>query len=97
MPGFPYMNLKISSLLLFISIIMASLNVLLGVALTGSTKILLVTLIQFIGVFLSGWALLSFGFAKQLLPVQRTLALFFAAVLIAGLFGVAVTFHFNVT
>jgi hypothetical protein len=96
MPG-AYMNLKISSLLLWIGILMATLNLLVAVALTGATKIVLVALIQFVGVFITGWALLSFGFAKQLLPVQRTVALFFAAVVIVGLFGVAVTFHFNIT
>lgn len=92
-----YMNLKITSLLLWIGIIMATLNVLVGVAVTGSAGIMLYRLIQFVGVFITGWALLSFGFAKQLLPVQRTVALFFAAVLLVGLFGVAVTFNFNIT
>lgn len=92
-----YMNLKITSLLLWIGIIMATLNILVGVAVTGSAGIMLYRLIQFVGVFITGWALLSFGFAKQLLPVQRTVALFFAAVLLVGLFGVAVTFNFNIT
>jgi len=92
-----YMNLKITSLLLWIGIIMATLNILVGVAITGSAGIMLYRLIQFVGVFITGWALLSFGFAKQLLPVQRTVALFFAAVLLVGLFGVAVTFNFNIT
>jgi hypothetical protein len=76
---------------------LATLNILLGVALSGSAKIALVGLIQFVGLFLTGWALLSFGLAKQLLPIQRTLALFFAAVLVAGLFHVAVAFNFKIT
>jgi len=92
-----YMNLKITSLMLWIGIIMASFGVFLIKTLTGPAAITIIYTLQFIGVIIVGWALLSYGFAKQLLPVQRSVALFFAAIIIAGLFGVAVTFHIWIT
>jgi len=96
MPEFPYLNLKITSLLLWIGLIMGTLNVVLK-TISGSAGVVIVALVNFIGVFITGWSLLSYGFAKQALPAQRSVALFFAAVLLVGIFGVLVTFNFNIT
>jgi len=93
---FPYMSVKITSLMLWIGLILATLNILLATAITGSSGLLIVSLVRFIGVFITGWALISYGFAKQMLPAQKDVALFFAAALLVGIFNVLVTFTLNI-
>jgi len=93
---FPYMSVKVNALLLWIGLILASLNVLLVVAITGSNGLLIVSLLRFIGVFLTGWALISFGLAKGMLPAQKDVALFFAAALLVGVFSVSVIFTLSI-
>jgi len=93
---FPYLSVKINALLLWIALILGTLNILLVPAITGASGLLIVALLRFIGVFLTGWALIGFGVAKQMLPAQKDVALFFAAVLLVGVFGVLVTFHLGI-
>lgn len=93
---FPYMSVKITSLMLWIGLILATLNIFLAAAITGSSGLLITSLVRFIGVFITGWALISFGLAKQLLPAQKDVALFFAAALLVGIFGVLVAFTLNI-
>jgi len=95
---FPYMSVKITSLMLWIGLILATLNIVLAPALGigTNTELLVTSLVRFIGVFITGWALISFGFAKQMLPAQKDVALFFAAALLVGIFGVLVAFTLNI-
>jgi len=93
MPAFPYMSYKLTSLLFVIGLFLATLNLFLGAL--GMPPVV-TTLLRFIGVFITGWSLLSYTVTKQLLSTQRLIATFFAAVIITGLFGVLVTFKFTV-
>jgi len=89
MPGFPYMSYKLTSLLFAIGLFLATLNLFLA---AGGISIALTSLIKFIGVFLTGWALISYAVTKQLLPFQRLVAAFFAALIVTGIFGIVVSF-----
>jgi len=91
--SFPYMNLKITQLLLLIGLFLASLNYFLLVA---AAPVILTDLLQFIGLFLSGWALLSFAVTKQLNKDQKLIAIVFALIVLVGVFGLKILFSFKV-
>jgi len=93
--SFPYMNIKITQLLLLIGIFLATLNVFL-VAPGIAAPIILTTLLQFIGLFLTGWALISFAVAKQMNKDQKLIAIVFALLVLVGVFGLKILFQFTV-
>jgi len=91
--GFPYMDLKITQLLLLIGLFVGSLNYFLIVA---AAPALLIDLLQFIGLFLTGWALLSFAVMKQFNKDQKLIAIAFALIVLIGVFGLKIAFAFKV-
>jgi len=91
--GFPYMDLKITQLLLLIGLLLASLNYFLIVA---AAPVILTDLLQFIGLFLTGWALLSFAVMKQFNKDQKLIAIVFALIVLVGVFGLKILLAFKV-
>jgi len=91
--SFPYTSLKLSQLLFLIGLLLATLNVFLY---SLSIAVEITTLLQFIGLFLTGWALLSFAVTKQLLKNQKLVAIFFALVILTGVFGLKILFKFDI-
>jgi len=91
--GFPYMDLKITQLLLLIGLLLASLNYFLIIA---AAPVILTDLLYFIGLFLTGWALLSFAVMKQFNKDQKLIAIVFALVVLVGVFGLKIAFAFKV-
>nr|MDO8100784.1 hypothetical protein [Candidatus Njordarchaeota archaeon] len=93
MTAFPYMSTKMNALLYFVALFIATLDIFL-IAI-GSPPVVL-PFLMFIGVFITGWSLIGFMVAKQLLPVQRQIAAFFAVLLLTALLGVGVSFQFRI-
>jgi len=85
--GFPYFGLSLNTLIFFVGLILAVLYFLVFAVASGQALIL--GLLQFLGVFLTGWALLGFAVSKDMLEGQRFIALFFALVVLVGLFALA--------
>jgi len=93
MAGFPYMSYKLTNLLLLIGLLLATLNLLfLGTGL----PMILTTLVTFIGLFLTGWALISYAVSKQVLSSQRFVAILFAVIILTGVFGLKILFGFGI-
>jgi hypothetical protein len=96
--GFPYMGLKINTMIFFIGIILSALSYLFGVLwFAGYIPLVLLAFVRFLGIFLTGWALLGYAVMKEVLPKQRLIAFLFAIVLLAALFTTTVTFYWIVT
>jgi len=91
--GFPYMDLKITQILYLIGLFLGSLNYFL---IAANVTAVLVDLLQFIGLFLTGWALLSFAVMKQLNKDQKLIAIAFALIVLVGVFGLKILFAFKV-
>jgi len=53
-------------------------------------------ILQFIGLFLTGWALLSFAVMKQFNKDQKLIAIAFALIVLVGVFGLKILFAFKV-
>jgi hypothetical protein len=81
--GFPVMSFMISGVLFILGILLATLGILVSALLPG----ILVPLLYFIGLFLFGWGLLSFGLHPDIDENRRTIAFFFAVLLVTVLFG----------
>jgi hypothetical protein len=81
--GFPVMSFMISGVLFILGILLAALGILVAVLLPG----IVVYLLFFIGLFLFGWGLLSFGLHPDIDENRRTIAFFFAVLLVTVLFG----------
>jgi len=96
--GFPYMGLKINTLIFFIGIVLAVLSFLVGVLyLNGYLPLVILAFIDFLGWFLTGWSLLGYAVMKEMLPKQRLIAFLFAVILLASLFFVQVSFTWSVS
>jgi len=92
------MNTQISSLMFFIGLIIGSLNIFLTHVITDlNTVFLLDGLLTFIGLFLVGWALLSFAVNKQMLLNQKMVAIFFATLILVALLGAYVKVELGVS
>lgn len=76
-----------NTLIFFVGLIFAVLFFLVGAAAPGQALIL--GLLQFVGVLLTGWALMGFAVSKDMLEGQRFIAFFFALVVLVGLFALA--------
>jgi len=92
--SFPYTSYKLTQLLFLIGIFLATLNVFLAAI---SVDVIVTTLLQFIGLFLTGWALLSFAVTKQLNKDQKLIAIVFALIILTGVLGLRVLFSLNVS
>jgi len=96
--GFPYMGLKINTMIFFVGIILSALSFLFGVLyLYAYIPLALLAIVRFLGIFLTGWALLGYAVMKEVLPKQRLIAFLFAIVLLATLFTTTATFTWTVT
>jgi len=73
-------------LILFVGLILAVLNFLVGQLAAGQA--LALGALEFLGVFLSGWSLISFAVSKDMLEGQRFIAFFFALVFVVIIFAV---------
>jgi len=93
------MGLKINSLLFFIGILLAVLTFITeGLVFLGyAVPLVLIAFFRFLGVFLTGWALLGFAVMKEMLQKQRLIAFLFAIILLAFVFSITVTFGWTVT
>jgi len=84
------MGLKLTSLLFFVGIILAVLSFLLwglySPPLSYAIPIVLIALIDFLGVFITGWAMISFAVLKEMLQKQRLIAILFAVILVTAVF-----------
>jgi hypothetical protein len=96
--GLPYMGLKINTMIFFVGIILSALSYLFGVLyFAGYLPLALLAIVRFLGIFLTGWALLGYAVMKEVLPKQRLIAFLFAIVLLATLFTVDAAFAWIVT
>jgi len=88
------MGLKISTLIFYIGIILGVLTYLFaGLYYEGyAIPVVLIAFLQFIGIFLTGWALLGYAVMKEMLQKQRLIAFLFAIILLASVFSVTVGF-----
>jgi len=87
--GFPFMGLKINTMIFFVGIILSTLSYLFGqIAISA----VLLAFFRFLGIFLTGWALLGYAVMKELLPKQRLIAFIFAIVLLSVILLVTVGF-----
>jgi len=92
--GFPVMSSMLTGLLFVIGLILAAFGILL-IPLVGSSSIL-VPVVWFIGLFLFGWALLSYSLNPELEDYQRNVAFFFVVLVVTLLFGYGVSFAVSV-
>ncbi|WXG47359.1 MAG: hypothetical protein WED05_11980 [Candidatus Atabeyarchaeum deiterrae] len=83
--GFPYLGLGISAIIFLIFGILFATLVPIIYTLLGASSVVLAAW-RFIGIFLTGWALLNFMVCKDLLPMQRLIAAFFAFLALVTLF-----------
>jgi hypothetical protein len=96
--GFPYMGLKINTLIFWIGILLAILTYLTQglYALAYPVPVVLIAFLRFLGMFLTGWALLGYAVTKELHQKQRLIAFLFAVILLASVFAVSVGFTWQV-
>jgi hypothetical protein len=92
--GFPFMGLKINTMIFFIGIILSALSYLFTAIVISSV---LLAFFKFLGIFLTGWALLGYAVMKELLPKQRLIAFLFAIVLLSVILFVSVGFAVVIT
>ena len=92
--GFPYMGLKVNTLIFFIGVLLSILTLLTsGLYFLGyAVPVVLIAFFRFLGVFLTGWALLGYAVMKEMLGKQRLIAFLFAVILLAFVFSVTVNF-----
>jgi len=91
--GFPFMGLKINTMIYFVGIILSVLSYLFNVLAISSV---LLALFQFLGLFLTGWALLGYAVMKELLAKHRLIAFIFAIVLLSVILFVSVGFEVKI-
>jgi len=96
--GFPFMGLKINTMIFFIGIILSALSYLTGVLyVAGYLPLVILAFVKFLGIFLTGWALLGYAVMKELLAKQRLIAFLFAIVLLSTILTVSVGFGVFIT
>ena len=88
------MGLKINTLIFFIGILLSLLTLLTSYlfGLGYAVPVVLIAFFKFLGVFLTGWALLGYAVMKEMLGKQRLIAFLFAVILLAFVFSVTVNF-----
>jgi len=84
--GFPYFGLSLNTLIFFVGFLL-SIVTFIVFKLDPIASVLGV--LQFLGVFLTGWALIGYAVNKDMLEGQRFIALLFALLVLVGLFAVA--------
>lgn len=84
--GFPYFGTSLNTLIFFVGFILSILVFLVNAV--APTVALVLGLLEFLGVFLTGWALIGYAVNKDMLEGQRFIAIFFALLMLTGLFAV---------
>jgi len=92
---FPVMSLQISGILFVIGILLAALGILLKVGSLGLSDVV-VKLVIFIGLFLTGWALLSLSMHPDIDESRRAIAFFFVLLLVVVLFGYGLNINLTI-
>jgi len=83
--GFPYFGLSLNTLIFFVGFLLSIVTFLVFKV----DNILMVTgILRFLGVFLTGWALIGYAVNKDMLEGQRFIAFLFALLVLVGLFAV---------
>lgn len=88
------MSTMLTGLIFLIGLILAAFGILL-VPLVGISSIF-VPVVWFIGLFLFGWALLSYSLNPELEDYQRNVAFFFLVLVVTVLFGYGVAISVSV-
>jgi len=95
--GFPYFGTGLTAIIFLIfGTLLSALYFIIYAALGAG---LISAAVRFIGIFLTGWALIGFSVNKDLLPMQRLIATFFALLALVSMFYLPnpiVSFGFNV-
>jgi len=97
--GFPYLGTGLMAIIFLIfGVLFSTVVYLLGYI---ANTALIIAALRFIGIFFTGWALLAFSLNKDLLPMQRLIATFFALLTLVSVFYVflkvpLLSFGFNV-
>jgi hypothetical protein len=84
--GFPYFGLTMNTLIFWIGLIFSLLVYLVSAVTTGQAALL--GILEFIGIFITGWSLIGFAVNKDMVEGQRFIALLFALLVLVGLFAV---------
>jgi len=92
--AFPVMPMQITGILYLIGILLAALGILLT-ALSGIDAVI-IALVEFIGLFILGWALLSTGLHPDIDESRRAIAFFFTVLLVTVLFAYGVSFAITI-
>jgi len=92
--GFPVVSPMLTGLFFVIGLILAAFGIVL-IPLAGATSIF-VPVVWTIGLFLFGWALLSYSLNPELEDYQRNVAFFFVVLVVTVLFGYGVHFAVSV-
>jgi len=89
------MSTGITGLVFILGLLLAALGILLTApSLAMSTTI--IAAVEFIGLFLFGWGLLSYSLNPELEDYQRNVAFFFLVLVVTVLFGLGVAIHVSV-
>lgn len=84
--GFPYLGLSLNTLIFFVGFLLSIVVFLLENV--AASQLAIIGILEFFGVFLTGWSLLGFAVNKDMLEGQRFIAILFAFLVLTGLFAV---------
>jgi len=94
---FPVMSMMISGVLVLLGIALAAFGIFVTAYVATTTGLeLLPYVLYFIGLFLFGWGLLSIGLHPDIDESRRTIAFFFAVLLVTVLFGYGISIAIQV-
>jgi len=83
--GFPYFGLGLSTLIFFVGFLLSIVTFI--VFKLDPSLVAGLGFLEFLGVLLTGWALISFAVNKDMLEGQRFIALLFALLLVLSIFA----------
>jgi hypothetical protein len=93
--GFPYFGTSLNTLIFFVGFILSLLVFI--VTAVAPTQALILGFLDFLGVLLTGWALIGYAVNKDMLEGQRFIAIFFALLVLTGLFAVYLLHPIGIT
>ncbi len=92
--GFPYFGTSSNTWIFFVGFI---LSILVFLFIGASLPAAAVGVLEFFGVFLTGWALIGYAVNKDMLEGQRFIAILFALLMLTGLFAVYLVHPIGIT
>jgi hypothetical protein len=92
--GFPYFGTSLNTLIFFVGFILSILVFLVNAL---ALPAVVLGILEFLGVFLTGWALIGYAVNKDMLEGQRFIALLFALLMLTGLFAVYLVHPIGIT